>query len=290
MNKKGAFSIIESAVVLLIVTIVLIGIMQMSRLVDNSKIETARAATKSSPVASFKSVALWLESTSEKSFIESEVVDGGLISKWSDINPVTNLSKIATSNGSKRPTYIKKCRASLPCLRFDGDDYFDTEDLMIDSSTISYFIVLKISKFPTSDASSLISTSGQYSTLNDSLKFEIAGGDNKGKIRFISAAGSQDVISSEALELDQYYIVSVLDNGEEVKFFVNGKPSGGPFPSFNLNKKLKILNIGSFDDNNSRGNFFSGDIAEIIIFNEPLRTIDRQQIEQYLSQKWHFIF
>ncbi len=290
MNKKGAFSIIESSVVLLIVTIVLLGIMKMSGLVDNSRIETARAATKSSPVSSFKSLVFWLETTSEKSFIESEVFDGGLISKWSDINPVTNSNKSAISSGSHRPTYIKKCRKNLPCLRFDGDDYFDTEDLAIDSAFINYFIVLKLSKFPTSDAASLISTSGEYSALNDSLKFEIAGGGNNGKARFISAGGLQDVLSSEALKLDEYYMISVFDNGEEVNFFANGKPFGGPFSSSNINKKLKILNIGSFDDGISRDNFFSGDVAEIIIFNEPLRSIERQQIEQYLSQKWHFAY
>ena len=188
MNKKNAFSLMELAVVLSIVAIVVAGMIEGSRLIAKSKLATARTITKGSPVSSFKSLAFWLETTSEKSFLDSEVVDEGSITAWYDVNPVTTTPKSAASSGVNRPTYIANCIVSLPCLRFSGSNFMDTENLRINSTSISYFIVLKPTELPTASDASLISTEGEYSTITNSVQFKIKSGSNQGKIEFIAVS------------------------------------------------------------------------------------------------------
>ena len=55
-NNRGlrAFSLIEISIVLLIIGILVAGVTQSSRLISQSKINSARAMTQSSPVSSIK--------------------------------------------------------------------------------------------------------------------------------------------------------------------------------------------------------------------------------------------
>lgn len=290
MNKKNAFSMMELAVVILIVAILITGMIQGSRLVQKAKLETAKTITNGSPVASIKSLALWYETTSDKSFIDSQRVDEGPIDIWYDINPSTISSKSASSIGAARPSYIKNCINSLPCLRFDGNDYLDTQSLRINTTALSYFIVIKPSELPTSGQSTLIGTQGEYSGLNNSVQFRIKGGSDQGKFEFISANGAQDSISTSVLEVDKFYVISALDNSSNVKLFVNKASVGGPYSSPYAYKTLEVVNIGSANDGTVRGDYFIGDIGEIIVFDDEIKAVDRQYIEDYLLKKWNFRF
>ncbi len=76
-NKLG-FSLIELSIVILVIGILVIGITKGSRIIRESKLKSAQALTMSSPVASMSNIVMWLESTSEKSFANSEKVNTAL--------------------------------------------------------------------------------------------------------------------------------------------------------------------------------------------------------------------
>ena len=75
MKKKQAFSLIELSIVILIIGILVAGVTQSSRLVNQFRINSLRQLVVNSPVNSIKDLSLWLETTQTESFIESEAVD-----------------------------------------------------------------------------------------------------------------------------------------------------------------------------------------------------------------------
>jgi type II secretory pathway pseudopilin PulG len=71
-NKKLlAFSLIELSIVVLIIGILIAGITQGSRLIQQSKIKTAQNQTTNSPVNSIPDLNLWLETTLDGSVISA---------------------------------------------------------------------------------------------------------------------------------------------------------------------------------------------------------------------------
>jgi hypothetical protein len=51
-------------------------------------------------------------------------------------------------------------------------------------------------------------------------------------------------------------------------------------------KNLSVMNIGSSIQYGTRGNWLSGGICELIVFQRALTDKQRAVVEKYLSQKW----
>src|ERR1051325_5743143 len=84
---KRAFSLIEIAIVVLVIGLIVAGIAQAGRLITKSTLTSARSTTNSSPVPLVDNLVLWLETTSEESFNASEAKDGLKVSFWKNIAP-----------------------------------------------------------------------------------------------------------------------------------------------------------------------------------------------------------
>ena len=88
MKKQNkAFSLIELSIVVLVIGILIAGVIQGSGMLVDSRLKSARALTRSSPVNGIKDLALWLETTSAESFLSSEAENGTRLTLWNDINP-----------------------------------------------------------------------------------------------------------------------------------------------------------------------------------------------------------
>ena len=88
MKKQNkAVSLIELSIVVLVIGILIAGVIQGSRMLVDSRLKSARALTRSSPVAGIKDLALWLETTSAESFLSSQAENGTQLTLWNDINP-----------------------------------------------------------------------------------------------------------------------------------------------------------------------------------------------------------
>jgi hypothetical protein len=68
-----------------------------------------------------------------------------------------------------------------------------------------------------------------------------------------------------------------------ITFYQNGTQSGNT-ASAGLNTPTGATYIGGVNSNAS--NLFSGDIAEVLIYNRALSTSERQQVEQYLLNQY----
>jgi prepilin-type N-terminal cleavage/methylation domain-containing protein len=83
-KKNSAFSLIEISMVILIIGVLIAGVLLGNNLVKKSRISSAQTLTISSPINGIKESALWLESSLDKSFEESESFDNNPISVWGD--------------------------------------------------------------------------------------------------------------------------------------------------------------------------------------------------------------
>ncbi len=62
-KNKNAFSIIEIAIVILVIGIFIAGIVTANYLYDRAILATAKGLTKGSPIPSIKELGLWLETS-----------------------------------------------------------------------------------------------------------------------------------------------------------------------------------------------------------------------------------
>lgn len=129
--KKG-FSLVEIAIVLLIVGILISGITTYSRLVKQMKLTTVKNITLSSPVPAIKGLSLWLETTLDGSItgaVNSLSPDENeKIISWNDINPQSQTRVIVSqTNDSLRPIYtLQGTINDLPALKFSGAEFLQS--------------------------------------------------------------------------------------------------------------------------------------------------------------------
>lgn len=78
-------------------------------------------------------------------------------------------------------------------------------------------------------------------------------------------------------------LLETINNGVNDDFYINGSLIGSKTTSTTFT--VGNGNIGTFDGNQFA---FGGDLVEWIVYNKPLSTAERLQIEQYLSRKYLF--
>ncbi|MFM7620735.1 MAG: prepilin-type N-terminal cleavage/methylation domain-containing protein [Alphaproteobacteria bacterium] len=297
MNKKNlkAFSLIEISVVLLIIGILITGITQSSRVVSEIRLASARSLTSSSPVASFKSLSLWLEPVLDSSFIATEAQDNTLVSTWFDSNPlVPSPSRISATqtNTSFQPRYFSKEINGLPALRFDGNSDWMTLGVILGLESASKISIFIVNKF----------------AANNNLNYIIAKQDNQvdGKGWAVSVNSGNHSLAINGHQSTNYisvsspvnhnspYLTSLTYNGllanTGMNMWVNGVKltaptrAGGPLTASPSPNGTEDLRIGSREDNSS--GWYNGSIGEIIVFTDSLSDNDVNEVNTYLKKKW----
>jgi prepilin-type N-terminal cleavage/methylation domain-containing protein len=288
MKKKNntAFSLIEIAVVMIIIGILVAGITQSKKLIAQTRINTARSNTLSSPVLSTPGLLAWYETVLDKSFLELEQEDMAPISKWLDLNTSSSLKfDLTQSSASNRPNYIIKGINDLPSLEFLGNNYLEIPyDLAINPVSFTIFIVSKIKILPVSQVSTILCNNSANrgfiinSFLNGAIpNYQIGLGDN-------TTLTSQN-LSSTGNAFNKADLVTIIHTGTNLTSFYNSNNSSTISNNFAINIDKK-LTVGANNCNLSLSNFFQGQIGEIIFFERNLKSEERISIEKYLGRKW----
>ncbi|MDX2083526.1 MAG: LamG-like jellyroll fold domain-containing protein [Rickettsiales bacterium] len=277
--KNKAFSLIELSIVILIIGILIAGVTQATRLVSNFRLTTARTLTESSPVAGTKDLALWLETTSEKSFDDADSSEGVGITNWYDINPQSTSKKNAQQNTSaSRPIYKANCINGLPCLTFDGTaTYIDTLSNIFNSTAgVSVFVVAKPTAVGANDSCLICANDAGNFRLKrfaNGYAYQVAGGTN---------------YDGGTLNPDTSYVISLVDSGILAYIYSNGvsTETNGITSTGSTTSITATLAIGDVSDGVDRGLYYRGHIAEVIVFTRALKADERKAIESYLGKKW----
>jgi len=287
-NSSKAFSLIELSIVILIIGILVAGVTSSSRLIKRMKIIVAQNSTQSSPVPSIKDLAVWYETSLDKSFNDTEESDQTPITTWYD-NNIQSSFKIDFKQATvaNQPKYSEGIINSLPAVKFDGvDDFMMASSAGISSRGLTVFMVGQRSAF-----------SGGYQAGLTGLATSIGHWDDcLGGGSFILFADYNSSIAT-CSNVTTYY-GTVAHPGNSIPFvydivmtqttsnmFVNGVNASNTTASFSF--LFDVLRAGC-RYNNSSGNtaFYNGYIAEIIIYSRALNTEERKAVESYLSKKY----
>ena len=279
---QQAFSLIELSIVILIIGILVAGVTQSSRLVRQIKIKSIQNITLNSPIPSIKDLMMWLETTQEKSFIDTEQQNSSTVSIWYD-NNMTSIDKnnAISPAATNYPIYVENVfNGVIPSLRFDGvNDYFNFNSSAMLNTNFTVFAVESRRSAGINQFFLGGSTTGNFhigyvnSTTIRSGRYGVIGSD------FFDYAIS--AYTSPTPRIHTFLHSSTLGK----KYWING----GLTPEASSNNTL-TLTVYSGVIGNTEGNwFYSGDIGEIIIYTRALSNEERMAIEEYLGKKFQIV-
>lgn len=241
---------------------------------------------------------LWLRADWNSTFDST-----GKVSKWEDFSGYVN-DAIATNSGSSpdnRPTIFRDQIGQKPAMRFENTGlsgigerkYFTvlpSETLNV--GTFSIFVVARWSALQ-ADQAGLVARGGT-TTASGGYALGFAGG--KARLR----VATQTETTGVSLALNQAHLIEGSMGPEDetyrMRVFTNSTVSAAPYPtraSVSSAPANTPMFIGQFLNSPTAANPgsssihpFSGDIAEIIVYNGEVTENQRAQIELYFKSKY----
>lgn len=287
-RRKSAFSLIEMAIVILVIAIIIVGVIGGSQMIRSATINGARSFTVKSSVSHINGLIAWYETSLKESIKNSESYNGAQISNWFDISPqslvaqryditpgsVVGQKNVLSRTASSTLTYKDKGINDVPSLYFSGGNLTLSSFYQGSLTQSTVFLVFR----PASSGTTLFDSN---SAGNDS---SISISSNAVNINAGSAVSTSNLSNSAAFVNGADYVIAVYFNGSECKAYVNNAETSAGNASVNCGTNaLTGLTIGS---NKSGGSAFSGLISEVIIYNHPLQIQERRDIFKYLSYKY----
>jgi prepilin-type N-terminal cleavage/methylation domain-containing protein len=294
---KKAFSLIELSIVILIIGILIAGVTQGSRLVAQIRLQSARAQSESSPVASIKDLTLWFDATSEKAFDDADVEEAHTITNWYTTNPrSTTKITVTQATAGNKPLYYSDKLSQLPSAYFDGSNdclvasNVQARDVVQDQQatifTVQYFVGTTLADNTSIFWFSLGAANGYVGHrfhLNapsspNLLIFDSGYSDSSGRITY--SIPSLSTISKPI-------VISAFRNNANADVRINGSSVvSSSSLSSGVTAGNSVMGVGCIPPEIDTAYTFHGYIGEIIVFDRALKTEERQSVEQYLGKKW----
>lgn len=297
--RLKAFSLVELSIVLVIVGSLIAGVVRSSRVAFEGRLQSARGITQSSPVSSIQGLSLWLETTLESSFIKTQMVNGGQVTIWKDINPQVPFKLFALKLASKGATYVEKGINALPSIAFEGSKGYSAFRLStqsdptvsintsIDSpnNEYSFFAVMKTNHF--TNAENYVFVNGYYGDASSSYYVTNAGAR---VIQFPTSTPSS-LSTPDGSDRQKADIISGTyrknnANTGTMTLYVNGKKVISSSISALEETSNREFSIGAKDYTNDLS-YWEGYLSEFIYFDNTLSKVKRQDVEKYLSRKFY---
>ena len=284
-KKHRAFSIVEIAIVLLIVSLLMAGILNGTSLISDASVATAQKLTTNSEVNTIESLSLWLESSFASSVESSgKIENNAKIIRWKDISPLKPVTKkfdLKQTNQANQPQYKEDVINGLPLLYFAGSGAnfleFTNEAnqnlVLADVFLQNQATIFVVAMFDNSSAGNSIISFGT----NDVVNF----GYNSTKMTMKfnnTATASQDSFQQKQLQM-----LTGVKKADNIMLYLNGNLRGTASNTsaigdddFGIANNMRIR----IDEN------FKGWLGEVLVFNKSLADKERIKVEQYLLKKW----
>lgn len=274
--KKSAFSLLELAVVLIIIGILTAAIAKGGAMIKSSRIAGARAVTTNSEVAKIDGLLAWWETSLQQSILPAETVEGASLTSWFDISPASiSLQKnVLTKTASSNVTYVSDGINNIPSLRFSGSGRFEIGSLYQGAtSPITLFIVFR----PETTTSGANLTLFDAASGNDDFALVLQSGD------LTLRAGNSASLDTNFIN-GQNYISAAYFNLDSSAAYTSDADNifGGSVVNSGSNS-LNGVSVGTDKAGNSG---FIGLISEVIIYNRPLKINERKDVLRYLVKKY----
>ncbi len=302
MKQRKAFSLVELAIVILIIGIVVAGVTQGTRLISAYRLSSAQQLSQSSPVVSIAGLVLWLDATNNISFIETEAQDEFKLSKWNDSDPHENPKhNAAQTSTDAQPVYVASAINGLPAVRFDGAQYMDIP-YVSELNTASYTVIVAVKPIvlPGAGYSGIVCNRGEASTTKGYIVYLTSGNNYRGWVGTSGGWRGQNsyftAVANRSEIFATSYDASPAINSQYAYFYRGRITNGGTYSTTDsgftiVTQSTQPMRIGASANITNPTpiaptSFFNGYIGEIIIFNRKISSEERKAIEDYLAKKW----
>lgn len=206
---------------------------------------------------------------------------------WKDQSP--NILEATQGGVGKRPTLQSAHLNNLPVVRFDGsndvlgtgDDSIDALDPAFPTADATVFMVQKTSavQVQSSLAVSPTVSTNRFDTRipwsDNAVYWDMGDG---------SSTGNGHLSYSPFADTSSFYLWGFeMDSGTGQKIYQNGETKASDGTADTFAPTDTALFIGATDNDNGS---FSGDFAELIIYNNTLTDLERTHVELYLRDKY----
>jgi hypothetical protein len=234
--------------------------------------------TNSSPVAVIPDLVVWYEPVMDSSFSEDESFDAIAVSTWYD-NAPSKTYNASQSTSDDQPLYYESVINNLPAVRFAGTDdimTFNANALLNSNYTI--FVVEQ----RRAATGVLLNFGGTTETNSLGYSASTTISDSTGGSATVSAFASGALIPRIVTFISNF---SLNGSNNARNVFVNGAVGTTDTDGTKITFTSGVASgkIGNDDDTVP----YTGDIAEIIIYNRFLKVGERNDIQDYLSQKYN---
>ena len=285
--KRKAFTLIEIAVVILVIGILIAGIAQAMEMFAEVSLRSARNLSKSSRLGRVDDLTIWLDATSEKAF-DNEKGDASAVSIWNDTNQKSTTAISSTSSSaSLYPSYTLSAINSLPAVSFKKTSAsvgncatVPSESFVNDSEDFTLYLIYN----PKSLDDGIILEKNNASATTFPFSLELSSGYYK-----FSVKNSTETISvaspKQAIIKTPNLIRLSRVKGSQIEIVIDGVSTtqSDTLTSSTLNNPE--LAIGC-RNGATPANFISGDFGETAFFNRNINVKEKAEIEEYLYKKW----
>jgi hypothetical protein len=285
----SAFTFIELSIVLVVIAFIVSVVVGGQKVVELARLAHARQLTNNATFVQKKNLVLWLEPTLKNSFQDINGVNVILdnedsVVQW--VNQADTYMNPVQATSSNQPMFISDGIGKIPTLRFDGNDYleFASDSIVtMNPSEFTMFIVCSVSGGMGTWRSPLTSRSIEspgasgyifYVNISDDWIFWTGNGSSWDKV-----GNTVDVIENKT------YVVNAIKDSSTSSLYVNNALTGSQSITLSRNKNYPAR-VGAGRTESSAAYNWNGDISEVIIFNKALSDNDRNEIYDYLAEKY----
>lgn len=224
---------------------------------------------------------VWYDASTNAYFQPTNPSSGSGITQWNDKSNAAHNASPQGGGPSVRPTWQSSVLNSLGVLRFDGI----AKNLQISNTTwlqnLSGFTMFILAK-----ASSLSGT--RFLTNSDQSGVSIYFNGTNFVTRMSGGTGT----STQTGDTTNFHIYTQVfdgnqaDNANKLRLFYDGVQQtlnfGVTTVGSSINGSTTKLNF-AWDGS---GNYWNGDIAEVLMWGRKLSSAERTGVEKYLKDKW----
>ncbi len=220
--------------------------------------------------------------------------DGDTVQQWIDMT--SNAKVFSQTTAAKKPTFQTNEIDGKPIIRFDGvDDLLVLAEEYLTSTSGSVFFVYKLNV--SVGATQCVISSSDEASGDNFLEFQgIESNANRRLLLDQEDAGSRRLMADSTATLDVsggVILAAMESSGTAFNFRVDGTDVGVT-NILGANDGHWFGDLASVRDNvvvgalkrTSESDFFKGDLAELLVYDNKISTSDRGKLETFLAAEY----
>ncbi len=223
----------------------------------------------------------WYDGSDGSAFVPNNPTDGQTFTQWTDKSDFAHNANPIGGATTRASVQINE-QNTLSVVRFDGNDGLDINPYasLTSAPALTVFVVMKMTATagnPVVFATNSGATALTYDTASSKFLVKAAGG-----IGTSTVANDNSAFHIHAFAFDG----SQTTNAASLKYRYDKSDITLNFGATTVGDTLSASNTTLYIGNNNGANFYTGDIAEFLIFTHVLTATEIANVENYLSNKW----